>query len=255
MQANYHTHTPRCRHAQGTEREYIENAVKGGLKILGFSDHAPYCFDGDYYSSFRMTREELPDYVNAVSALKEEYRNRLEIHLGVEIEYYPKYFSKTLELLRQQPIEYMILGQHFVGNKTEKWYSGRESTEIDVLDFYCGQCVEAMQTGLFTYFAHPDLVVSTGSEAEYTRQMRRLCRAANDCHVPMELNLLGIREGRHYPNPRFWQIAGEEGVSVVIGIDAHDPAHILRPDVEEKAMELVRDNGLDLLETVPLAGI
>ena len=41
----------------------------------------------------------------------------------------------------------------------------------------------------------------------------------------------------------------------MIGIDAHDPAHILRPDVEEKAMELVRDNGLDLLETVPLAGI
>ena len=69
------------------------------------------------------------------------------------------------------------------------------------------------------------------------------------------LTLLGIREGRHYPNPRFWQIAGEEGVSVVIGIDAHDPAHILRPDVEAKAMELVRDNGLDLLETVPLAGI
>ena len=38
MIANYHTHTWRCRHADGTEREYVERAIEGGLKILGFSD-------------------------------------------------------------------------------------------------------------------------------------------------------------------------------------------------------------------------
>lgn len=37
MIANYHTHTWRCRHADGTEREYVERAIEGGLKILGFS--------------------------------------------------------------------------------------------------------------------------------------------------------------------------------------------------------------------------
>lgn len=36
MIANYHTHTWRCRHADGTEREYVERAIEGGLKILGF---------------------------------------------------------------------------------------------------------------------------------------------------------------------------------------------------------------------------
>ena len=33
MIANYHTHTWRCRHADGTEREYVERAIEGGLKI------------------------------------------------------------------------------------------------------------------------------------------------------------------------------------------------------------------------------
>ena len=41
MIANYHTHTWRCRHADGTEREYVETAIEAGFKILGFSDHTP----------------------------------------------------------------------------------------------------------------------------------------------------------------------------------------------------------------------
>ncbi len=35
MIANYHTHTPRCHHAGGSEREYIENAIKAGFCELG----------------------------------------------------------------------------------------------------------------------------------------------------------------------------------------------------------------------------
>ena len=42
MLANYHTHTVRCKHAVGSEREYIEAAIANGFKILGFSDHTPW---------------------------------------------------------------------------------------------------------------------------------------------------------------------------------------------------------------------
>ena len=63
MTANYHTHTVRCGHAEGTEREYIEQALARGLEELGFSDHSPQVFDGGYVSSFRMLPEQLEDYV------------------------------------------------------------------------------------------------------------------------------------------------------------------------------------------------
>ena len=39
LTANYHTHTVRCGHAEGTDREYAEKAVERGLTHLGFSDH------------------------------------------------------------------------------------------------------------------------------------------------------------------------------------------------------------------------
>ena len=38
MIANFHTHTARCNHATGTDREYVEAAIRAGVKSLGFSD-------------------------------------------------------------------------------------------------------------------------------------------------------------------------------------------------------------------------
>ena len=39
--ADYHMHTPLCGHAIGSPEEYVVQAIKVGLKEIGFSDHAP----------------------------------------------------------------------------------------------------------------------------------------------------------------------------------------------------------------------
>ena len=64
--ANYHTHTTRCKHAWGTEREYIEHAIQAGFEVLGFSDHAPYLWETDYVSRIRMDKSELENYVTTL---------------------------------------------------------------------------------------------------------------------------------------------------------------------------------------------
>ena len=69
MIANYHTHTWRCRHADGTEREYVERAIEGGLKILGFSDHSPYPFPDGYDSGMRMRLDQVEGYVDSTLCL------------------------------------------------------------------------------------------------------------------------------------------------------------------------------------------
>ena len=257
MKVNYHTHTPRCRHAEGSEREYAEAALRAGLETLGFSDHAPY----DYYdcpgwrSRVRMAPDELPSYADTVRSLAAEYRGRLEILLGVEAEYYPKYFSRLLELLRRGGVRYMILGQHFVGNEIGEAYCGRATDDPAALDRYVSQTIEGLQTGLFSYCAHPDLLGFTGDAAEYRRQMRRLCRAAKECDTPLEINLLGIREGRLYPDERFWRIAAEEGNAVLLGCDAHRPQDLEDRESEERALELAEKCGLKLTERVRLREI
>ena len=92
---NYHTHTARCNHADGSDREYVEAAIQSGVKVLGFSDHAPYLFPNtDYYSNFRMKTNELFDYAESVRALQKEYEKDIRILLGFELEYYPAFTPK-----------------------------------------------------------------------------------------------------------------------------------------------------------------
>lgn len=253
MIANIHTHTVRCGHAQGDERAYIERAIEGGFRILGFSDHTPYFFTGtDYVSSIRMAPQELDEYAETVQHLKKEYASDIEIHLGVEAEYYPKFFPRLVDELRARNVEYMILGQHMLGNEIGEFYCGRATTDSEKLDRYIGQCLDAMDTGLFTYLAHPDLIHFVGEKKEYERQIRKLCTCAREKGLPLEMNLLGLREGRHYPRDFFWQIAAEEGCTAVLGSDAHTPADVWAPETEKAARKKLTDLGMALQEVPTL---
>lgn len=251
MIANYHTHTPRCHHAWGDEREYVEEAIAGGLKILGFSDHVAVPF-ANYESGIRMRPDEVDNYVTTVLDLRDEYRSDIEIHLGFEVEYFPKLFEAQLELLSQYPIEYYLLGQHYTNNEYDGAYCGEPTRSDDILLQYCRQSAEALKTGSFTYFAHPDLIYYTGSKELYEQCMRNLCQVSKELSIPLEINLLGILGHRHYPNPRFWKIAGEVGNDVVLGSDAHLPDQVVNPDVIRAAMAMAEKNHLHVLDTVEL---
>ena len=158
MVANYHTHTWRCNHAYGVEKQYIENAIEAGLRILGFSDHTPYCFPNGYVGPDKMLPSQLEDYVDTVLRLRDEYRDDIEIRLGLEAEYYPEIWEGLLELIEPYPIEYLLLGQHYIHNEYEgDRYNGRPGHGEKDLLLYCSQCLEALETGRFLYFAHPDL--------------------------------------------------------------------------------------------------
>ena len=255
MKANYHTHTWRCNHASGNERQYVENALKAGLEILGFADHTPYIFKGNYYSTFRMAMEQLPGYVDTVLALRERYANRIDIPLGLEAEYYPRHFEELLSRLREYPIDYLILGQHFVGNEYDAPYNGVGSDDPDLLRRYVHQSCDAMNTGLFTYFAHPDLIHFKGSTRLYRQHMMDICREAKSCGVPLEFNLLGLAGGRHYPSRVFWELAAEAGCDVVLGRDAHSPEALLDEKTEKKGLEILNSLGINPVETVTLRKI
>ena len=255
MTANYHTHTWRCNHAIGDEESYVRVALEQGFSILGFSDHTPYWFPDGYRSSIRMTLEQLPEYCDVVLSLRRKYAGQIEIPLGLELEYYPECLPHLLPILQDHGIEYLLLGQHFLGNEVGQPYSGHETSDKTILERYCRQSMDAMQTGLFTYFAHPDLIRYVGNDIIYREHMRRLCQEAKNCNLPLEINMLGIWSGRHYPDTRFWELAAEEGCSVVLGCDAHAPEHLQRTDAEKEAMRIVNQYGLKLLETVVLRKI
>jgi histidinol-phosphatase (PHP family) len=251
MLHNYHTHTKRCRHAVGEDRQYVENAIRAGVKTLGFSDHAPYLFnDADYYSAFRMFTDEIESYAESVRSLQKEYAEDIRILLGFELEYYPKLHRNEMAFLKTVQPDYCLTGQHFSGEEQE-FKSAPSIQDEQGLTDYISQVLEGLQTGDFLYLAHPDLAGYRCSDEVILREYRRLCEGAKALNIPLEVNLLGIRGKRHYTNQRFFKIAAEVGNKVILGVDAHDPQDFFDTSSEEKALQIVKECNLNLL-TNPL---
>lgn len=252
MLHNYHTHTFRCGHAKGTEREYIENAIKRGLRTLGFSDHTPWNFPGDYYSGCRMRPEKLEEYCTTLAALKEEYKNDIDIKIGFETEYYPALFDDLLRMYARYDYDYIIMGQHWCGNEEGFPANANPTDREEMLALYTAQVLMGLHTGKFTYLAHPDMFRYTGDDETYRRYMLPFCREIKRLGIPVECNFLGLSTGRHYPSDRFFRIAAEVGCDVILGIDAHDPAAILETETEARALSFLAEFGITPIENVTL---
>lgn len=247
---NYHTHTTRSHHANGTDREYVEAAIQAGFQTLGFSDHAPYVLPiGNSEPQMRIFLEDTEDYVHSIHALAKEYANDIRILCGFELEYYPLFHAEEMAYLHSFPHDYRIMGQHFMNNQIPPIPNSKLRLDKD-LTAYVSQVLEGLATGDFLYLAHPDFPGSFCSEQAVQKEYRRLCEGVKRMQIPIEMNLLGIREQRHYPNETFWKIAAEVGNEVVLGADAHTPESLLQTG-EDTALEIIQRLGLTL-RTQPL---
>lgn len=224
MTYNYHTHTRLCGHATGEAEDYVRKAIEGGIRSMGFSDHFPFALPNGKESNFRVPVRKADQYKNDIVKLKSKYANQINLHIGFEMEYYPASFQVMLADSRRYGAEYLICGPHYLSieHESNKKHTQFPFEESAALKAYAEMVVGAIGTGVFTYIAHPDIANFTGEDTVYYEEMRKICIAARDYNVPLEINFLGIREGRSYPTERFWKIAGEYGAPVTFGFDAHE---------------------------------
>lgn len=249
MKANFHTHTYRCHHATGEDREYFEAAASRGLEVLGFSDHSPYYFPDGYYSNFRMRPDEVDGYVGSLTSLAEEFKGCFKTYIGYEMEYYPDLFDRSLaEVIKQNRCDYLILGQHFPKVEMGSPSSGSPHDRVEDLKDYVDSVCAAMKTGCFFYVAHPDLFNFSGDLDVYREQMKRICTVAKETDTPLEINLLGLRQGRDYPREEFWKIAAAVGNKSILGCDAHRPCDLADPDGILQGLEYAEKFGVEVIE-------
>lgn len=260
MKANYHTHTERCLHAQGTENDYIMSAIRSGVDILGFSDHAPF---PDLDFGLRMPYEELDIYLNEVDALTEKYAADIILLKSLEIEYLPEYSSYYEELLEEKKLDYLLLGEHFYRTADNTLYNITSVDSSECYIDYAKAVAGAMKTGFFKMVAHPDLFMMN------PHLWDRNCEAAADLIIEtaistntiLEYNANGFRRGikeyadgnrYQYPYYRFWEKAAASEVSVIIGSDCHNPSQVwdYAMDIAQAQLALLGIHALDSIETV-----
>lgn len=233
---NYHTHLYRCQHAQGDVDDYAQAALNAGLTALGISDHVP--FPDNRWSGTRMSLAELPDYCHSIDRARQQFPE-LTVLKALECEYDDSVHAFLQEeLLGRWQLDYLIGAIHFIPVQGEWIGVYQNTTNAQTLKTYTQLVVKAINSGLFAFIAHPDLFANAYLQwdKEAKACSRAILEAAAATQTPLEINGYGLRKpyintdaGRRpmYPWRRFWALAAEYDVRVIVNSDAHRPEDIV----------------------------
>lgn len=245
--ADYHMHTPLCRHAVGQPTEYAAQALARGLTEIGFSDHSPMADDD--FDNWRMFHRQLGQYVAEVEEARRAHPS-LKILLALEVDYLPGQEDWIRELAAFHPWDYFIGSVHYVSNswdidnpsKLSEW---RKHDAFEVWSMYFDRLTQAAESGLFEIIGHADLPKKFGiyPQQDVTPLVDRFLVAAAKHNVAMELNTAGLRKDCReiYPSPAILRLAQQKGVAITFGSDAHAPGEVGMNFSE--AIQLARSSG------------
>ncbi len=113
LPADYHMHTPLCRHASGEPTELAAQAVKVGLSEIGFSEHNPMMRDD--WDDWHMRQADLDNYVAKVEKARRDHP-QLTIKLAMEVDFIPGHEEWIRDLAARHPWDYLIGAVHYVSD-------------------------------------------------------------------------------------------------------------------------------------------
>ncbi len=118
MYCDYHTHTPLCLHASGTPQEYVQAAVRAGLREYGISDHAP--MPGEPFDDWRMKQADMPAYLDWLTEAREcAALHGLTVRSALECDWFPGIEPWIEHLQGLHAWDYLIGSVHYLGEKEE----------------------------------------------------------------------------------------------------------------------------------------
>jgi histidinol-phosphatase (PHP family) len=245
--ADYHTHTPLCRHAEGEPEAYVDAALAAGLTEYGISDHAP-CLP-EPFDDWRMLAGELPDYFAWIERARARANGRIPIRAGLECDWFAGCEGWIADLAGRYDWDYLIGSVHYLGDwdfDNPKWLGRWAECDVDAVWSHYWKTYAAMaESGVFDILGHPDLVKKFGGipAGDLDRFYEPAIDAIASSGCAIEINTAGWHKpcAEAYPAPRFLELACSAGVPLVISSDAHHPSEVARDFPQ--AIELAKAAG------------
>jgi histidinol-phosphatase (PHP family) len=232
LPADYHMHTPLCRHAKGEPVDYARRAVALGLTEIGFSDHSP--MPRDDFDDWRMLDRQLDEYVAKVRLAQETFP-QLTIRLALEVDFLPGHEKWIRQLAARHPWDYFIGSVHYVSDSWDidnpaKLAEWKTRDAFEVWSIYFERLTQAAKSRLFQIIGHADLPKKFGIRpGQNCRQMyREFVIAAAETGCAIELNTAGLRKDCReiYPCAELLELAWRKNVPITFGSDAHAPEEV-----------------------------
>jgi histidinol-phosphatase (PHP family) len=255
---NFHSHCNFCDGSDAPE-VYVEEAIRRGMSVYGFSSHAPLPVQRDW----AMRKDELPRYIQQLQILRSRYQDEIEVAIGLEIDYLPgvswwDYYGSPLRSL-----DYTIGSVHMV----ETLPNGRP-WEVDGDH---GMFAEGLQTifkgdiraAVGRYFEltrwmlmleNPDILghfdkiklqnIHGGyfreNDSWYIKEVEKTLKVIATMGTIVEINTRGLYLGKaldFYPSHWILERMAALRIPIMLNSDAHRPAE-LTAGFEQAATQL-----------------
>lgn len=235
-----HMHTPLCKHARGPLSAYAERAEQKGLRGITFTCHSPMPAGWD--SALRMSLPQLPQYVDMVERTRDEFAGRVDVHLGLESDYFPGLEGWIADIHSRADFSYILGSVHALTKEFKARYLDG-STRLEYEKSYFENLANAAETGLYDCLSHPDIVKIAHPKqydvADHRDTIRRVLDRIAATGIAMELNTSGLNKSFPEMNPGMEMLSemALRGIPAVIGSDSHD-AHRVCAEFEQALANL-----------------
>lgn len=233
--SNPHTHTTYC-DGNATAREMVEAAVARGFTSLGFSGHSYTVFD----ESYAMSPGGMGRYIREIRGLQQEYKDKLDILLGVEWDYYGQIDREDYDFIIGS-VHYLkspLTGDHYTVDYTREELEscleeGFHGNVMAMLTTYYENVTDMAVNRKPTILGHFDLIRKLNGDGHffdetspaYLHLAGQAIEKAAAAGAVLEVNTGGVYRGyRSTPYPaepllrRFCKLGGR----VIVSSDAHD---------------------------------
>ena len=225
-------HTPLCRHAEGEPTEYAAQAARVGLTEIGFTEHAP--MPGDDFDDWRMLERDLDLYIEKIDQAAVENPS-VTVRKSLEIDFVPDYEEWMRDLAKRFKWDYLIVSVHYLGGKWSFDHPNyRDSWKGRDVDAAWAEYYELLRQsaalGVFDIIGHCDLikVFDDKPSGDCSAMWRPILEEVKRQDIAIEINTNGLNKpcGEMYPSPALLEKAGEIGVGLTFGSDAHRPGRV-----------------------------
>lgn len=230
MLPDYHFHTIFSGDSKTPVREQLNQAILLGMKSLCVTDHHDY--DVDSPIDFTL---DLDRYFETMLRLREEYKNKLDLRIGIELGLQPHLEEYFNHLLSSYPLDFVIGSTHFVNQKDAaypEFFQGRTEEEA-YLNYFQATLDNVKQVNSYDVAGHLDYIIRYGpNKADFYQYhtyqdiIDEILKAIIEKGKGIECNTAGYRKGINQSNPgpeiikRYRELGGE---IITIGSDAHIP--------------------------------
>lgn len=245
--ANFHTHSA---FDDGNEvlEKYVEEALHQNVSILGFSPHNPLPFPVDWV----VKKEDFKEYCKTVLTLREKFKDKIRILLGLEMDFLPSINSFYREGIDLSALDFLIGSVHFVNffHENKGWAIDESEEDFEkgldeiykgniqkVVEDYYKLIREMLRTENPDIVAHLDLIKMNNkgekyfSEEEnwYKETVLDTLKTVAKSHSILEVNTGGIARGKTdslYPSNWILEEAYNMRIPITLNSDAHRPEQI-----------------------------